>query len=206
MLVVTLLMFAVYGAQIVLALRRALLHGSLSAQAFNLNWIVQFVLVRAVPDLTTAPDAASEALIVYGPGPAVRVASGILFPSSYVLCLVQYTRQGRTLVDLLLASLVGFLCYVNFSLGVHENHLFVVMLIAAALLILQSNARGLFMLWALLANLNLVLFYGISGRGLGFSRVVGIDSTLLFAAVEVGAFLALCRAAYSHWFHLENDR
>jgi hypothetical protein len=193
MLLFAALIAAVYSGQPLLALRRATQHSALSAQALNLNWIVQYVLVWLNPGLPGNLDAEGQTLIVYTPR-ALRWACMLLLAVSYGVCLVTYARRGRTLADLLTFAFAGFLCYLNFNRGVHENHLFVATMILAALLVLEPARRSLFVFWAVLANLNLVLFYGISGTGLGLSRTVSVDATLLFAALEVVAFVSIYTA------------
>jgi hypothetical protein len=204
--VVCAFVFAIYGVPVALSLYRAGHHIALSAQAFNLNWILQHALVRwnagAYHFVDTAPpgwdfhlairEEGGEGWILYGPGAPIATLARVMFATHYLWCLWRYWLRGRTLSDLLLYALLGILSYFTLSLGVHENHLFLGVTLAFALAAIEPRFRPVVLPWVVLANLNVVTFYGLTGTGLGFSRIVGgIDATLLLAALEAAAFYAL---------------
>jgi hypothetical protein len=80
---------------------------------------------------------------------------------------------------------------VTLSSGVHENHWFVPSFLAIALLQYGRQWLKVAVAVGVIANLNLLLFYGISGHGLDFTRVVGIDVTVPLAAVAVAMYFWL---------------
>jgi len=82
-----------------------------------------------------------------------------------------------------------------FNIGVHENHLFLASLLAAALYWTDPTFFSTFATWALLANLNLFIFYGLDGQGLPFNRVIGVDLPVVFSLVSLACFSLLLKAA-----------
>jgi hypothetical protein len=94
-------------------------------------------------------------------------------------------RSTKTFESAVFFALAGYLAYFAFNSGVHENHLFLAVLLAAALWGMNPAHGVTFAIWAATANLNLVLFDGFNGRGLPFSRVVLLDTALPLSIVVV---------------------
>src|SRR5262249_40600305 len=85
--------------------------------------------------------------------------------------------------------ILGYLAYFTFNVGVHENHLFLPIILGLFLAAQNRSYLPLALATALIANLNLLVFYGIDGKGLPFDRVVGIDLSVVLAVLEVVFFL-----------------
>jgi hypothetical protein len=73
---------------------------------------------------------------------------------------------------------------------VHENHLFLAAILSAVLFWEDGRYLSTFVIWSLASNVNLIVFYGISGTGLSFSRVIGVDVALLFSILNMLLFAA----------------
>ena len=84
-------------------------------------------------------------------------------------------------------ALLGFLAYFALNTGVHENHLFFPALLAVLLIWLQPRTRWPAAAVVAISSINLLLFGGIDGGGLPFSRAVADrwDMALPMALVNV---------------------
>ena len=164
------------------ALAKSLGHRVLSGDTLNLAWIatwVQQAVMHGMAGLT------SQVVSIPSAPLWLRLAFKLLFAWQFLVLLYRYLDRPVTPDRTLAYSLLGFLAYVTLSSGVHENHWFVPSFLAIVLL---RHGRQWF--WpavaiGVVANLNLLLFYGITGQGLAFTRVVGIDVTVPLAAVAV---------------------
>jgi hypothetical protein len=178
---------AIFGKLVVDALSIGLTNSFLSGQALNLNWIVTFGIRALNPKwfggisagLITPIDTQDWHALLW---------SKILFWLLFAPCCLAFARSKKSFDDLILFGLCGYLTYFMLNTGVHENHLFIPVLLAGVLAWRQREHLATFAIWALVANINLFVFYGADGSGLAFSRVVGVDITLLLAVVFVAMF------------------
>ncbi len=172
---------AIYGhAPLVDAWRAATSHAALSFQGLNLGWIIQTLIAlhRGIP--------VESYVVIAPPEWAVIVCRGA-FVLFYGICCASLWRR-RAAPDAnawLVAGLGGILAYAMFNIGVHENHLFIAMLLA-----IVSGTAAPF--WTVLASISLALFYGIEGAWQTPVRHL--------AAASVGiALVALAGAAPLWW-------
>jgi hypothetical protein len=109
-----------------------------------------------------------------------------------VIIVVRALRFEKTLNYCLLFSIVGFLTYVIWNTGVHENHLFTAVILAYILMLHKRTREHWAMVTILAAmfNVNLFVFYGVTGTELQ-SRVVGIDFSVILAMLYVVTWLFL---------------
>lgn len=195
---VVLLSYAVFGTTLFASLRDALTHAYLSGNALNVNWIYGYLLHALQPDvfgpLLSGPAALkSEALLIATADPLLILPQRILFAACYVWCLIQAARPGARFQDFVRSALLGFLAYCMLATGVHENHFFAALLLAAVLAGLDERSWPVFLAWAVAANLNLWTFYGLRGRTpqldaiVGLSVVLALANVVLFAACYVSA-------------------
>lgn len=157
---------------------RAFGHFGWSAHALNFPWFVQTVLGYQ-PQIIQAPAAPLLGL-------------RLIFATVYLLLLGAGIRRqrGDTMVMMSFA-LAASLAYFTFAAGVHENHLFGPMLLAFVLWACNPRFQTAAIALAMFANLNLAVFYGLSGTppfatGPAFAWLTGIlaaCSLLLFAYV-----------------------
>jgi hypothetical protein len=180
----------VFGLPVLRSLQDALSHPFLSAQALNANWILTYIL--------NIVDPATYAPLVNGMPNFIQESQGLisslprfLFWILFAIILSLWLRTPKTFENLMLFSLLGYLAYFTFGVGAHENHLFVAVILAAVLAHIRTEYWPVFVAWALVANINLFVFYGIDGRTLPFSRLVwGFDTSIALAAINVILFVS----------------
>lgn len=165
----------------------------LSANALNLHWLTTAYLHITRPEQYGAlVDGISN--YIY-PGASFIVYAKIPFVIFYLLTLYAFVRSQKTLDDLYRFMLAGFFTYFMLNTGVHENHLYLAMMLALLLAARQKRYLPVAGLMILAMNINLLLFQGL-GRfnNMGIVRNIGFDITLLLAAL-----LFLFWAIY--WYH-----
>ncbi len=182
------------------ALRRATSHSFLSGNALNINWILTHWLHVYRPEQFGG--------LVHGQADFIRTNSlsivlvpRLLFWGTFATAILVYSRREKTFEHLMRWSLLGYLSYFMLNTGVHENHLIMAVLLSSVLFWMNAEYRWL-LLWVTLAgNLNLLVFYGITGTGPSFSRVImgTVDCALILSTLNVvafsGAFTASLRRA-----------
>jgi hypothetical protein len=189
---VLLAVLAVFGGSVLAALQHALSFPVLSAQALNLNWLLTWALHVFDPATYGPLTNGAIGLITLPPGSLFGLLPKLAFFALYALILARFFTAPKTLENLLSYSLLGYLAYFLVNTGVHENHLFPAILLAALLAAVRPIYLPVFATWALIANLNPFVFYGFDGRALPWNRVVwGLDTSLLLAAASVALFAAL---------------
>ncbi len=190
-LLVTVPLFAIFGVSILRALHLGAMHTMLSGYALNFNWIYTYFLHLWRPEVFGALED-GVCTIIRASHPREVLLPKCLFYGAYGLALVAHFRREKTFETFLVYGFVGYLSYFIFHTGVHENHLFPAVLFA--LLLYQANPvrhRLTALLFLVLPSLNEMLFYGIEGEPLAYSRVIGIDLTVVLAALYVLVFLVL---------------
>jgi hypothetical protein len=183
-------LLAVFGAEVFRAFARALLHPNLSAQALNFQWVITYLLRVFYPE--TFGELWDGVVWRLRPGTSSALwAMRIPFAVFYLSSLWVFARRARPIEELLSLSFVGYASYFMFATGVHENHLFPACLVAFALAGLQPGRLGAYLLWTTVANVNMYFYYGVDGIEPTWSRVLGIDLSVLLAAANVVLFLLL---------------
>jgi hypothetical protein len=127
----------------------------------------------------------------------------ILFYLSYAAVFGIFILRRRTSAEFVWFGCVGFLMYFLVNIGVHENHLFVPMALSFALVCTRHPlAQPAVCFLATMANLNLLIFYGIEGgmllKGTNMllaSGVFALVNTLFGAWCLAG----IIRSARSDW-------
>ena len=172
------------------AFARSLGHRSLSADALNLGWVITWLQQGA----SHGGDALFDRVVYLARAPLwMRLGAKVLFASQFMLLLWYYVRQPSSFTRTLAYALMGSLAYVIFNSGVHENHWFVPTVLAVALAARDAAWRVPAIAVGGFANLNLLLFYGVSGQGPGDSRVIGIDVTVPLAMLAVAFYAWMWR-------------
>jgi hypothetical protein len=182
--------FAIYGVEMAHSFGRALTHVYLSAYAMNLNWAITHVLHVAAPN-TYGPLKEGLSEIVMTAPPEFVIISRLLFGSAYLAAVYLAARRENTFENVLMTSLLGFLSYFTFNIGVHENHLFVATVLVF-LLYVENRRRGPLAAFIILySNLNLFLFYGIDGQAPHVRTIAGIETAFLASIIWVASILVL---------------
>ncbi|MBI5715310.1 MAG: hypothetical protein HZC38_18085 [Chloroflexi bacterium] len=184
-------LYYIFSSEIVISFYKALgsQHPYLSANALNLGWLTSYFLHVYAPNIYGPLRDGGNYIINQSVSQSVFIVHKGFFILFYFFSLFAFLRAKKTFRNLVLFSLLGYLAYFEFNTGVHENHLFLSVLLAGYLLLWGYWKPFSFL--AVLSNLNLFVFYGIDGRGLVFSRLVGgIDITVAFAILScIGYFV-----------------
>ena len=175
---------AIFGLLPVQALLLALRHPFLSGTTMNVPWIATFLWrVFFDPDFVIAGEV--DFLLV---PPGALLPFKIMFFALFALIMLRFIRADRNFRTCLYTAILVVLTYAVWNSAVHENHWFVA-LIPAFFMAAHSPATfdNWVALWAaILLNVNLFVFYGITGIEL-LPRHVGIDlsvvASVLFLAV-----------------------
>ena len=115
-----------------------------------------------------------------------------LFLLAYSTTWLKFIRSDKTFENLVLFALVGYLSYFTFAVGVHENHLFPAMVLATVLYWLDKERASNALIIAIAGNLNLVLFYGLTGAEPPLKRTIGgVDLALVISLLIVSFFLQM---------------
>jgi hypothetical protein len=174
----------------------ALAHPQISANAFNVNWIITYFIRLLAPEkYGPLMDGQLELIIVPGESLWMRVPR-FIFYGVYGLLLIWYAFREKTFINLVFISLTGYLAWFTLCTGVHENHLFLASILGMMLWWLDGGHKALAITLVVLTNLNPFLFYGLDGMGMTFNRVVGIDVTVIFSVVVSLLFARLLVQSY----------
>lgn len=160
---------------------------TLSGNALNLGYIIGFFITLLNP-------RAYQAVWQVGVSdfPQVAMILELIFILVYSSILITFFKERtKTFEASVLFSAIGYLAYFMFSTNVHENYLFLVPLLFIVLLAERGEYSKETLFWLVYANLNLFLFYGMSGRGIGFDRrILGYDILpALSSAVGLAVYL-----------------
>jgi hypothetical protein len=165
----------------------------LSGNALNANWILTHYLRAFSPERFGGLVNNQADYLYIGPS-RIQVVPRLVFALVYLLILAVFVRQRKTFENMLVFSILGFLAYYTFSIGVHENHLFVVAVLGVFLLWVNRAHWPWVSILLLMNSINMFTFYGVNGDGPGFSRVLfgRVDIALLLAIFNVGFFFYIC--------------
>ena len=179
--------------EIVRSLGKSLLNAAdlLCGNALNFLWIVQFFVennnIGNYGELNegriTNIWAAPQELL------ALRFLFWIIF---FGIIIVILKRKNFSRLYLLRCSILAYLAYYIFNVGVHENHLFVAMVLAWGNYCISNDKEDKFLAicCTLVFNFNLIVFYGLTGQGI--ERVLcGVDLSVLIALANIILFIFL---------------
>lgn len=166
-----------------------LLHSRLSFQGLNAYWAYMQIKVLSGEPIQQVRGATFA--ILYG--------SRLLFAGLYLLLLWRFFQQRRisTHIDFLLFAMTGFYTYFIVISGVHENHLFVATVLASCLYVSSDRHRAIALFVLLMNAINLVLFGGLSGSGLGFAPVFVIDMSIPLALINTFFYFYLYHSLWT---------
>jgi hypothetical protein len=170
------------------AFRTALTERAVSGYALNLPWIAGCLVT-----FVFSPSSSIECPIINPPSVLYLLPSKIMFGIVFGTLIVRATRSDKTFQDCLLFSIIGFVSYVMWNSGVHENH-WLVAVVLAFMLVLHWPIREhweIVTIISVMANINLFVFYGVTGKTEIKSRVVGIDLSIILAMLCAVVWLLL---------------
>jgi len=160
----------------------ALNHRWLSANALNFHWILTYIYRVFFPETFGGLSNGEILYIGTENSPAIFVITKILFLLMYVYTLFIFYKAKGSFELLLGFMLSSYLLYFTFNTGVHENHLFMAMIFSILLLAIDKKYLSLAAYIVIAFNINMLLFYGLTGR-LGVNRILfeTFDPTLPYA-------------------------
>jgi hypothetical protein len=162
--------------------------GFLSANALNLPWVAGFLYKL----LFSYSFSRQDELQALGPSSIYLLPFKIIFWIFYGLVVILAICKDKSFQCCLLFSIVGCVTYVIWNAGVHENHMFVAVILAYMLMLHKYTPEhwAITIILAAMLNINMFVFYGVTGTELQ-SRVVGIDLSVTLAMLYVIAWLFL---------------
>ena len=170
----------------------------LSGNALNFGWTITYLLHAFFPD-KFGYLVGGEANYIITSSMKIMLIPKLLFFTFYTATFLSFFKQGKSFENLIHYSLIGYLAYFIFNTGAHENHLFIATILAAILLFLNREHLMTSVFILIMSNLNLIIFYGTDGKGLGFSRLVGVDITLPLSLLNVVFYMLIWNRACLKW-------
>jgi len=122
----------------------------------------------------------------------------LVFFLLFVVILLRFIRAERTFANCLLFAALGVVTYGVWNFAVHENHWFIA-LVPAMMLAGYANdsaSRWIAILIGVMFNVNLFVFYGITGEPV-IGRTIGVDLSLVLALIFIAIWGLLCWHAWS---------
>lgn len=183
------LTFILFGIKpVITAFSYASDHHYLSGNALNLNWILTHFLHVFKPG-QYGPLINGQAELIIGPPYSVKLIPKLIFFLVYILTAIVFFKQKKTFGNLMWFSLLGYWAYFTLNTGVHENHFFVAIILAALLYWVEKKHLYTLLTVLLIGNVNLLVFNGLDGAENQFSRLVsGVDMALVIAFFNVLVF------------------
>jgi hypothetical protein len=196
-----------YGGALIAAAEYAAKGLFVSGHALNLGLVFTYAANLLAPDGIGSPGLrANGSMSLLPPIELLTLPLKALFLAFYAVVLFRYWQRHHEGFSILLEhAALGFLAYFALSSGVHENHLFVFVLLLTLLAIEAAEYRPWLLTFAILADANLLLLYGVTGTGLGYSEqgyfpvIGGLDLGMPLALVTLGVsasfFVTVMQAA-----------
>ncbi len=194
-LVVLTLVFGMAMPRSLIDAGRDTIDGYLSGNALNFNWILTYILHTSDPirygglldgatvDVVNVKDM---------PGALLFLVKALAFGFYAVVFVIYFFQKGKDYFSFLGTSLLAFLAYFIFYTNVHENHLFIISILAALMYSIRKDYIFWFLIWGFMANINLLAFYTIPGISVPSTRIVGgLDTTVLLSILNLILFIVL---------------
>lgn len=194
--IVTLLpFFLVYGVKpIIQCIRAGLNAPGFSACALNFIWVVQYFVELLFPE-KTQPLIDGLPDIYWGPHGAMLYFDYIFWIVFIFLCIFTLVLKHKNSKVILKICIIEYTVYFLFKLAVHENHLILAMILTGILLCLEDTMvnRWIFIVYVFVTNMNMYLFYGITGWG-GFDvlSIGRIPNSVIIASFNTIILLGIC--------------
>lgn len=190
---IIMLTLAIYGSELIKTLKVALFQSTflLSGNALNFPWLVQWASEYFFPE-KYIPLGIDGRIAINWEAPIELTFSKYIFYIvllALLIVILVVPHEKRDTKLLIKMSLIGYSAYFMFSLGAHENHLFVGMILAFLLLVYEKNRINYFIMiaFSLMYNFNLLIFY-IIPESIIKRVVLGIDITVPMALFNVICF------------------
>lgn len=187
--------FIIYGIKpIIECIRSGLIAPGFSDNALNFIWVVQYFLEKYFPG-KTQPLTDGLPTIYWGPHGVLLLFNYVFWLVFIALVIFTLVLKRKTPAIVLKICIIEYTVYFLFKLAVHENHLILAMVLTAILLCLEDNVvnRWIFIIYAFITNMNMYLFYGITGMTSFHTLSVGnIPNSVIIAGVNTIILLGIC--------------
>jgi hypothetical protein len=174
-------------------------HNMLSALAFNLWWIVSYVLTAAAARaggmgaaLRVTPEIVTHAEAMARGFPNPRVVGLLLLTAAVAWALTRAARVRDLGMHAALGAVI-VLSYFTLSVQVHENHFFLALPLLAIAAALRPAFAPVFAALSVAFALNLYLPFGVRGDGAppALTALTVVDPGVIVAAIVCGLFVWL---------------
>jgi hypothetical protein len=196
--------YTIFGDAMPLAFAHGLSDMRLSGKALNLDWLITALAEAGASEfrdglvITLWFDHAPR--LTTGIFPYLTAISSALRYLCYFVALASFYLSDRGFPAFVECSVACFLAYFVFGHGVHENHMFVPALLGLCWLAIDRSRCLEAALLLLMFNINLFIFYGSTGHGLGYMRVIGgWDVTIFLSAFNLILFAVLWSPVAIHF-------
>lgn len=187
--------FLIYGIKpIIECIRSGLVAPGFSDNALNFIWVVQYFLEKYFPE-RTQPLANGIPSIYWTPHGIMFIFNYIFWAAFIALVIFTLFLKRKTPAIILKVCIIEYTIYFLFKLAVHENHLILAMVLTGILLCLEDTVinRWIFIMYVIITNMNMYLFYGITGSGWFHTLSVGnIPNSVFLAATNTIVLLGIC--------------
>lgn len=185
--------FILFSPGIGNALDAALHHTYLSANALNLGWVATYALRVLRPDTFGGlmdGGVPGQSGYIVDPPEWISLTLLVVFALVYGAIFLLHLRRKADPASIMAAAFLGYAAYCVLSRGVHENHWLTLIPLALVLAHLDRARMHLVAGAAILANFNLLLFYGFDATR--HPRVIGgLDLSIPLALAVIGWFFLL---------------
>ncbi len=175
------------------SLKKAFDRPSLSDAGLNFGWIVHYLMQLIYPE--TYVGVIRNNFYIF------QLISAVIFLSVIIAILRSLLKRRKDMASLLQTALMVSWSYFIWRTAVHENHLFITLLLALCLAVLYTNRSNIRQyLWLSFFGLaNFVVFFGFPVRESsilipeGFKVILGLPLSVLLAAFHVLIYLIYLR-------------
>lgn len=194
--IITLLpFFLIYGIiPIIECIKSGLSAPGFSPNALNFIWVVQYFVELVFPE-KTQPLVDGLPSIYWTPHGKMLYFDYIFWLAFVVLCVFTIFLKRKTPQIILKICIIEYTIYFLFKLAVHENHLILAMVLAGILLCLEDTManRWIFIFYIFATNMNMYLFYNLTGWG-GFHvfSIGQIPNSVILAVANTIILLGIC--------------
>jgi hypothetical protein len=180
LLVTVACVWTVFGEQPLRAFLWALKHPFLSGNTLNIAWLATYVWQLLYTPGFAPGDQFSYVVLT----PGELLPYKLVFFLFFIIIMLRFIRVERTFGNCLLFAALGVVTYGVWNSAVHENHWFIALVPAMMLAgyAKDSASRWIAILIAVMFNVNLFVFYGITGDPV-IARTIGVDLTLVLALI-----------------------
>jgi hypothetical protein len=166
---ILLITYTIFGVEPLHALIRGFGHNCLSCNAMNFNRLSSVIQYDFYTDQNLWTAILRKTALVSSYNQSDEILYTIAqagFIAFYAITFITFLLREKSIQTFLVFSITGHFCYFILSKGVHENHLYLSMLLAMCLAIIDSRFLAMALNIILISSLNLFVNYGINGMPL----------------------------------------